>query len=41
MPVWAWVLFSVFMVGFVLAALIAAAVYECTVMPFRRWDTLP
>jgi hypothetical protein len=40
-PVWAWILLIVGVIGMLGAALIVAAVFEITSMPFRKWETLP
>ena len=41
MSSWAWILLAGGLVGMLGAVLIAAFVYECTTMRFRRWETLP
>ncbi len=41
MPVWAWILLIVGVIGLFGAALICAAIWEFTWMKYRRWDTLP
>ncbi len=40
-PVWAWVLLIVGVIGLLGAILIGAAVFEFTWMRFRRWDAPP
>jgi hypothetical protein len=40
-PVWAWILLIGGVIGMLGAALIVAAVFEITSMPFRKWETLP
>ena len=41
MPVWAWIVLVGGVIGMLGAALIVAAVFEITSMPFRKWDALP
>ena len=41
MPVWAWIVLVGGVIGMLGAALIVAAVFEITSMPFRKWDVLP
>ena len=40
MPVWAWILLIMGVIGFLGALAICAAVYECTWMKFRKVDSL-
>lgn len=36
-----WAVLAMSLAGLVAAILIVAFVWECTRMPFRRWDALP